>query len=75
LFTEHTHLLAVVADLTRKLAEHEWREKLVKGYLVTMRDGHECRLGPDKTRAELYAAQNHALVEPLFVSRPRKTPP
>lgn len=43
------------------------------GYLVTHSDGFEARLGPDKTRAELYAIRSNATIEPLFVRR--KSPP
>ena len=43
------------------------------GYLVTHADGYEARLGPDRTRAELYAARNRAMLEPLYVKR--KLPP
>ena len=32
------------------------------GYLVTHADGYEARLGPDRTRAELYAARNRAML-------------
>lgn len=44
--------------------------ELLVGYLVTHADGYEARIGPDKTRAELYAARNHATIEPMFVKRP-----
>jgi hypothetical protein len=45
-------------------------KEIIKGYLVTLPDGHECRLGPDLTRAQNYAAQNHsALIEPMYVRR------
>lgn len=43
---------------------------VLKGWLVTLADGHECRLGPDETRAKLYAAQQHGTAEPLYVRRP-----
>jgi hypothetical protein len=44
--------------------------EVVVGYLVTLPDGHECRLGPDRTRAEVYATQNRAaLIEPIYVKR------
>ena len=43
--------------------------EVVVGYLVTHADGFEARLGPDRTRADLYAAQQHATVEPMFVRR------
>ena len=43
--------------------------EVVKGYLVTHPDGYEARLGPDLTRAEIYAAQQHGTLEPLFVRR------
>ncbi len=44
--------------------------ELVVGYLVTHADGYEARIGPDKTRAELNAARNHATIDPMFVKRP-----
>ena len=40
------------------------------GYLVTHPDGYEARVGPDHTRASLYAARNRATLEPMFVRRP-----
>ena len=39
------------------------------GYLITHGDGFEARLGPDRARAELYAARNRATLEPMFVRR------
>jgi hypothetical protein len=43
---------------------------VLKGWLVTLPDGHETRLGPDETRARNYALQQRAIaVEPLFVHR------
>lgn len=39
------------------------------GYLVVLPDGFQCRLGPDRTRAEIYAAAQHALLEPMYVKR------
>ena len=39
------------------------------GYLVTHADGYEARIGPDRMRAELYAARNRATIEPMFVRR------
>ena len=50
-------------------AERGTVEVLV-GYLVTHADGYEARVGPDRTRAELYAIRNHATLEPLYVKRP-----
>lgn len=44
--------------------------EVLVGYLVTHPDGYEARLGPDRTRAELYAARNRAMLEPMFVRRP-----
>ena len=49
---------------------HTGMVDVLKGYLVTLPDGYECRMGPDKTRADLYAAANHGTIEPLFVRRP-----
>lgn len=43
--------------------------EVVVGYLVTLPGGHECRLGPDRTRADLYAARNHGVVEEMYVRR------
>ena len=44
--------------------------EIIKGYLVTLPDGFECRLGPDLTRAQNYAAAQHAVsIEPLYVKR------
>ena len=39
------------------------------GYLVTHADGWQVRMAPDKARADLYAAKQHAVIEPLFVLR------
>jgi hypothetical protein len=39
------------------------------GYLITHADGFEARLGPDKTRAELYAIRSHATIEAMYVRR------
>ena len=47
---------------------------IVEGYLVILRDGHKCRLPPDKSRAELFAAQNHGTIEPMYVRRPKQWP-
>ena len=44
--------------------------EVIVGYLVTHADGYEARVGPDRTRAELYAARNHATLEPMYVRRP-----
>lgn len=46
-----------------------WVE-IVVGYLVTHADGYEVRLDKDRTRADLYAARNHATIEPMYVKRP-----
>jgi hypothetical protein len=43
--------------------------EVVVGYLVTLPGGHECRLPPDRGRAEQYAARNHGTVEPMLVRR------
>lgn len=48
---------------------HTGTVEVVVGWLVTLADGHECRLGPDETRAKLYAAQQHGTAEPMFVRR------
>ena len=43
---------------------------VVVGYLVTLPDGFECRLGPDLTRAQNYAVQQRALrIEAMVVRR------
>lgn len=39
------------------------------GYLVTHADGYQVRIGPDRTRAEMYAVRNHATLEPMYVRR------
>ena len=49
---------------------HGDRVPVLKGWLVTLPDGFETRMGLDKTRAENYAAQQHGTIEPLFVFRP-----
>lgn len=46
---------------------------IIEGYLVILRDGHKCRMPPDKPRAELFAAQNHGTVEPMYVKRPQQS--
>ena len=43
--------------------------EVVVGYLVTHPDGYQVRMPPDRTRADLYAAQQHATVEPMYVRR------
>lgn len=43
--------------------------EVVVGYLVTHSDGYQVRLDRDRTRAELYAARNHATLEPMYVRR------
>jgi hypothetical protein len=49
---------------------HDGARAVVVGYLVTHGDGYQARMGPDKARAELYAARNHATLEPMYVRRP-----
>lgn len=44
--------------------------EILVGYLVTHADGYQARLAPDLTRAELYAARQHATIEPMYVRRP-----
>ena len=39
------------------------------GYLVQHSDGWQVRMPPDKARATMYAAKQHATIEPLFVLR------
>lgn len=60
--------------MTHAVSEPQTVEVLV-GYLVTHADGYEARVGPDRTRAELYAARNHATLEPMYVRRPIGTHP
>lgn len=50
---------------------HTGQVEVLVGYLVTHADGYEARVGPDRTRAELYAARNHATLEPMYVRRAR----
>lgn len=54
---------------------HTGEVLVLKGFLVTHADGYEARIAPDRTRAELYAARNHATLEPLYVRRPIGTDP
>lgn len=42
---------------------------VLKGWLVTLPGGFETRLGPDKAKADHYAAQQHGAIEPMFVFR------
>ena len=49
---------------------HDGTVDVLVGYLVTHADGYEARIGPDRTRAELYAARKRATLEPMFVRRP-----
>lgn len=44
-------------------------ELVLVGYLITHPDGWQVRMGPDKARADLYAAKQHAIVEELLVRR------
>jgi hypothetical protein len=44
--------------------------EVLVGYLATHSDGTVARLGPDKARAELYAASHHATIEMMYVKRP-----
>jgi hypothetical protein len=44
-------------------------EEVVVGYLVTHENGFEALFGKDRTRAENYAVQNRARIEPVFVRR------
>jgi hypothetical protein len=44
-------------------------QPVLVGWLVTLPGGHECRLGPDKARADHYAAQQHGTIEAMFVWR------
>ena len=43
--------------------------EVVVGYLATHTDGTVARLGPDRTRAELYAVTHHATIEMMYVRR------
>jgi hypothetical protein len=49
---------------------HTGQVEVPVGYLITHPDGYEVRMPPDRTRAELYAAKQHATVEAMFVRRP-----
>lgn len=51
-------------------AVHDGQVDVLVGYLVTHADGFEARVGPDRTRAELYAVRNRATLEPMYVRRP-----
>lgn len=48
---------------------HTDRVPVLVGWLVTFGKGNEARLGPDKTRAENYAAHSHGTIEPMYVWR------
>lgn len=48
---------------------HEDRVPVLVGWLVTFGKGNEARLGPDKTRAENYAAHSHGTIEAMYVWR------
>lgn len=48
---------------------HDGTIDVLVGYLVTHQDGYQARIGPDRTRADLYAARNHATVEAMYVRR------
>lgn len=50
-------------------ALRESDQLVIVGYLVTHPDGYQVRMPPDRTRAELYAARQHATVEVMFVRR------
>ena len=44
-------------------------ELVLVGFLVTHADGWQVRMPADKARADLYAAKQHAVIEPLYVLR------
>lgn len=67
--SEYEPLLLQIEALEAKLSEIESLTLVKKGYLITHRDGFEVRLGLDRTRADLYAEQNFARIEPLYVQR------
>ena len=48
---------------------HADRAPVLVGWLVTLPDGFETRFGPDKARADHYAAQQHGTLEPIYVFR------
>ena len=49
-------------------------ELVLVGFLVTHADGWQVRMPADKARADLYAAKQHAVIEPLYVLRVPKNP-
>ena len=49
---------------------HAERVPVLVGWLVTLPDGFQSRMGLDKARADHYAAQQHGVIEPMFVWRP-----
>jgi hypothetical protein len=51
---------------------HDGRSPVLVGWLVTLPNGYEARLGPDKARADHYASQQHATLEAMFVMRMKK---
>lgn len=65
-------IAAVLAELWQRRAAGQGDEStgVVVGYLVTLPNGYEARLGPDLTRAQVYAVQQHAArIEPMVVRR------
>lgn len=50
-------------------AQGDKHDLVVVGFLIPHADGYQVRIGPDRTRAELYAARNHATLEPMYVRR------
>lgn len=54
---------------------HDGTVDVLVGYLVTHADGYEARVGPDRTRAQLYAVRSRATLEPMFVRRAARESP
>jgi hypothetical protein len=48
---------------------HEDHALVLVGWLVTLPDGLQTRMGLDKARAVNYATQQHATIEAMFVFR------
>jgi hypothetical protein len=54
----------------QQAAVRDDRVPVLVGWLVTFGKGNEARMGPDKARAENYAAHSHGTIEPMYVWRP-----
>ena len=53
-------------------AVHLATVEVLVGYLVTHADGYQVRMDTDRARVGIYAARNHATIEPMYVRRARQ---